>query len=127
MKSILLPALLLALPVYSKSSTEDRLPHYTIGDAIPISCLNRTIDTGEHITDDRTGQLQYIPFPTCLETGRPLELTFGVEQGGFPPSSIAGPRLPTELLILIHSLGHRLGVTAHTAHSQQTSTAPSTS
>ncbi|KAI4204849.1 MAG: hypothetical protein LQ350_000915 [Teloschistes chrysophthalmus] len=36
-------------------------------------------DTGEHITDS-TGQLQYIPFPTCNETNRPLELLFGVEK-----------------------------------------------
>jgi hypothetical protein len=36
-------------------------------------------DTGEHITD-ASGQLSYIPFPTCNETGRPLELLFGVEK-----------------------------------------------
>lgn len=36
-------------------------------------------DTGEHITDE-SGQLQYIPFPTCNETGRSLELAFGVEK-----------------------------------------------
>ena len=36
-------------------------------------------DTGEHITD-AAGQLSYIPFPTCNETGRPLELLFGVEK-----------------------------------------------
>ena len=37
-------------------------------------------ETGEHITDVTTGQLSYIPFPTCNETGRPLELLFGVEK-----------------------------------------------
>ena len=36
-------------------------------------------ETGEHITD-ASGQLQYIPFPVCNETGRPLELFFGVEK-----------------------------------------------
>ncbi|KAK3044883.1 hypothetical protein LTS18_015156, partial [Coniosporium uncinatum] len=36
-------------------------------------------DTGEHITNEQ-GQLEYIPFPTCNETGRPLELSFGVEK-----------------------------------------------
>lgn len=36
-------------------------------------------DTGEHITD-ASGQLSYIPFPICNETGRPLELLFGVEK-----------------------------------------------
>ncbi|TKA61363.1 hypothetical protein B0A55_11019, partial [Friedmanniomyces simplex] len=38
-------------------------------------------DTGEHITEN--GQLSYIPFPPtggCNETGRPLELVFGVEK-----------------------------------------------
>ncbi|KAF2261522.1 hypothetical protein CC78DRAFT_521690 [Lojkania enalia] len=29
---------------------------------------------------DASGQLQYVPFPTCNETGRPLELFFGVEK-----------------------------------------------
>ena len=37
-------------------------------------------DTCEQITDDH-GELQYIPFPTCEETGRPLELVFGSENG----------------------------------------------
>lgn len=37
-------------------------------------------DTGEHITDSK-GELQYIPFPTCNETDRPLEFYFGVEKG----------------------------------------------
>ena len=35
------------------------------------------------ITDDQ-GQLQYIPFMTCNETSRPLELYFGVEKGVSP-------------------------------------------
>ncbi|KAF2801386.1 uncharacterized protein BDZ99DRAFT_469711 [Mytilinidion resinicola] len=52
---------------------------YVAGEAISVSCLNRTIDTGEHITDEQ-GQLEYIPFPTCNETGRPLELHFGIEK-----------------------------------------------
>ncbi|KAJ9624762.1 hypothetical protein H2203_004712 [Taxawa tesnikishii (nom. ined.)] len=37
-----------------------------------------TIEDDE-ITDAQ-GQLQYIPFPVCNETGRPLELYFGVER-----------------------------------------------
>ncbi|RAR06125.1 ribosomal protein s21 protein [Stemphylium lycopersici] len=56
---------------------------YNPGEPIPVSCLNRTIDTGEHpqpqITD-AAGHLQYIPFPVCNETGRPLELFFGHEK-----------------------------------------------
>ncbi|KAF2019401.1 hypothetical protein BU24DRAFT_431217 [Aaosphaeria arxii CBS 175.79] len=53
---------------------------YKLGEKIPVSCLNRSIETGEHITDLASGQLQYIPFPVCNETGRPLELFFGVEK-----------------------------------------------
>ncbi|KAL7269028.1 hypothetical protein RUND412_008325 [Rhizina undulata] len=49
---------------------------YSLGDKIQISCLNRTIDTGEHVQDEKTGLLQYVPFATCNETGRPLELEF---------------------------------------------------
>ncbi|KAF2999912.1 hypothetical protein E8E13_008779 [Curvularia kusanoi] len=52
---------------------------YNPGEPIPVTCLNRTIETGEHITDTN-GQLQYIPFPTCNETGKPLTLSFGVEK-----------------------------------------------
>ncbi|KAF2484953.1 hypothetical protein BDY17DRAFT_315569 [Neohortaea acidophila] len=55
------------------------LPGYKVGDRIPVSCLNRTIETSEHIKTP-TGQLEYIPFPVCNETGRPLELLFGVER-----------------------------------------------
>ncbi|KXT07557.1 hypothetical protein AC578_10190 [Pseudocercospora eumusae] len=52
---------------------------YHVGERIPVTCLNRTIETGEHITD-ASGQLSYIPAFTCNETGRPLELVFGVEK-----------------------------------------------
>ncbi|KAH7121240.1 hypothetical protein B0J11DRAFT_533786 [Dendryphion nanum] len=52
---------------------------YKLGQTIPVSCLNRTVETGEHITDI-SGHLQYIPFPICNETGRPFELSFGVEK-----------------------------------------------
>ncbi|KAI4634497.1 hypothetical protein J4E83_001816 [Alternaria metachromatica] len=60
-----------------KSAEEAR--GYNPGEMIPVSCLNRTIETGEHITD-AAGHLQYIPFPTCNETGQPLHLNFGVEK-----------------------------------------------
>ncbi|EGP87317.1 uncharacterized protein MYCGRDRAFT_72545 [Zymoseptoria tritici IPO323] len=55
------------------------LPGYKVGQPIPVSCLNRTVDTGEHITDE-SGQLSYVPAFRCNETGRPLELVFGVEK-----------------------------------------------
>ncbi|PYI33892.1 hypothetical protein BP00DRAFT_423705 [Aspergillus indologenus CBS 114.80] len=52
---------------------------YNYGQAIPVTCLNRTIDSGEHITDNQ-GHLQYIPFPTCNETSLPLALHYGVSE-----------------------------------------------
>jgi len=54
------------------------LPSYHFGAHIPVSCLNRSIDTGEHIENDKH-ELEYIPFPICNETGKPLELQYGVE------------------------------------------------
>ncbi|KAF2403430.1 hypothetical protein EJ06DRAFT_579474 [Trichodelitschia bisporula] len=58
------------------SAVSDDVPaSYKYGDLIPVTCLNRTIDTGEHITDP-TGNLQYIPFPSCLETQAPLSLPY---------------------------------------------------
>lgn len=36
-------------------------------------------DTGEHTTDEQ-GHLVYVPFWTCNQTGRPLELLFGIEK-----------------------------------------------
>jgi len=41
-------------------------------------------DTGEHIENDKH-ELQYIPFPICNETGKPLELQYGVEDGTTSP------------------------------------------
>ncbi|RAL11697.1 uncharacterized protein BO97DRAFT_470870 [Aspergillus homomorphus CBS 101889] len=52
---------------------------YSHGQPIPVTCLNRTIDSGEHITDTQ-GHLQYIPFPTCNETSLPLALHYGVSE-----------------------------------------------
>ena len=45
-------------------------------------------DTGEHIENDKH-ELQYIPFPVCNETGKPLELQYGVEAGNFSNISAA--------------------------------------
>ncbi|KAK2775947.1 hypothetical protein FQN53_002935 [Emmonsiellopsis sp. PD_33] len=52
---------------------------YEYGQNVPVSCLNRDIETGEHITD-QTGHLQYIPFPTCNETSSPLAFHYGVSE-----------------------------------------------
>ncbi|KAK2731787.1 hypothetical protein FQN57_003167 [Myotisia sp. PD_48] len=52
---------------------------YNHGDSLPLSCLNRSIDDGQHITDV-AGNLQYIPFPLCNETAQPLTFHYGVSE-----------------------------------------------
>ncbi len=37
-------------------------------------------ETGEHISNENN-ELVYSPFPVCNETGRPLELLYGIEEG----------------------------------------------
>jgi len=74
-----------AIALVSGANSEEQhhtpipLPSYHYGAKIPVSCLNRSIETGEHIQDENN-QLQYIPFPICNETGKPLELQYGVEE-----------------------------------------------
>ncbi|PWY74543.1 hypothetical protein BO94DRAFT_578092, partial [Aspergillus sclerotioniger CBS 115572] len=63
----------------SAAGTSEPATGYTYGQSIPVTCLNRTIDSGEHITDN-LGKLQYIPFPTCNETSLPLTLHYGVPE-----------------------------------------------
>ncbi|KAF4214753.1 hypothetical protein CNMCM5878_008943 [Aspergillus fumigatiaffinis] len=63
---------------------------YSYGQPMPVTCLNRTIDSGEHVMPppfrwllaitDNLGKLQYIPFPTCNETFLPLALRYGVTE-----------------------------------------------
>ncbi|PGH33259.1 hypothetical protein GX50_03937 [[Emmonsia] crescens] len=55
------------------------LSGYAHGQNVPVSCLNRDIATGDHITDP-AGKLQYIPFPTCNETSGPLSFHYGVSE-----------------------------------------------
>ncbi|KAA8901787.1 hypothetical protein FN846DRAFT_780989 [Sphaerosporella brunnea] len=64
------------------SSSASPSPSYVPGDKIPIECLNRHIDTGEHIQDPKSGKLQYVPFATCNETGLPLHLQYLAEEEG---------------------------------------------
>ncbi|KAL4927684.1 uncharacterized protein BDV17DRAFT_292425 [Aspergillus undulatus] len=69
----------LAASCLSQITAATRTDGYTKGQPMPVTCLNRTIDSGEHITDD-LGKLQFIPFPTCKETSAPLALPYGVSQ-----------------------------------------------
>jgi hypothetical protein len=83
------------------SDTRPSRRGYKKGDLLPVSCLNRTIDTGEHITDSH-GNLQYIPFPTCNETSLPL--SFAYDTPTTKTCTIA--ELPDELYHLIEFFVH---------------------
>jgi hypothetical protein len=48
---------------------------YAHGQSVPIQCIRRQIDNGEHIFDEN-GQIVYGQFFKCLETNKPLELTY---------------------------------------------------
>jgi hypothetical protein len=57
--------------------TETQVNMYVSAALTSQSQMNTNINP--QITD-ASDQLQYIPFPTCNETGRPLELHFGIER-----------------------------------------------
>ncbi|KAI5816977.1 hypothetical protein BZA77DRAFT_233906, partial [Pyronema omphalodes] len=80
--AVLLFLLLREAASYEKADESEttELLTYREGDVVELQCLNRTIDTGEHITD-KTGKLQYVPFAQCNETGAPLELRFMEGEG----------------------------------------------
>jgi hypothetical protein len=44
---------------------------------------------------NENNELEYIPFPTCNETGKPLELKYGIEDGETFPFCLA-PQQPTD-------------------------------
>lgn len=52
---------------------------YSTGDSIPIECIQRNIETGEHKFDDK-GDIVYAPFPNCFETDAPLSLKYNVDE-----------------------------------------------
>lgn len=74
---------------------------YNKGELMPVTCLNRTIDTGEHITDSH-GNLQYIPFPTCNETQLPLAFPYDTPS----TQSCTIDSLPDELYHLFEFFVH---------------------
>ncbi|KAI1098738.1 S-adenosyl-L-methionine-dependent methyltransferase [Jackrogersella minutella] len=57
---------------------EGVLPSYHYGAPINVECMNRSIETGEHIQDAKN-EIEWIPFPVCNETGKSLEFNYGVE------------------------------------------------
>ncbi|KAK7208453.1 hypothetical protein BZA70DRAFT_273769 [Myxozyma melibiosi] len=58
--------------------TEGR-PYNKKRESVPVSCVRREIEHGEHITSEETGQIIYDAFPACKETGKQLEFPFNVD------------------------------------------------
>lgn len=52
---------------------------FTTRDDIPVECIQRQIDNGEH-KFDADGNIIYGPFPTCSETGKPLSFHYGTNE-----------------------------------------------
>jgi len=98
--SIFLLLLFVSISVAVSGVVEAR-SSYKAGDTVPVTCLNRSMyaryilsaneqiaklswngllienrETGEHIIDS-SGSLQYISFPVCAETDKPLSLHYG--------------------------------------------------
>ncbi|KAK8127881.1 hypothetical protein PG984_008989 [Apiospora sp. TS-2023a] len=74
----LVGALVLLVEFATATLREGVLPAYHYGASIPVSCMNRSIETGEHIQDAHD-EIQWIPFPVCNETSKPLEFHYGTE------------------------------------------------
>ncbi|KLU91060.1 hypothetical protein MAPG_09583, partial [Magnaporthiopsis poae ATCC 64411] len=69
---------LAALLVVAVQGAAPTSTSYLYGAPIGVECLNRSSETGEHI-ELANHELQWIPFPTCNETDKPLEFGYGVE------------------------------------------------
>ncbi|GJN66424.1 hypothetical protein PLIIFM63780_003891 [Purpureocillium lilacinum] len=78
----LLGALSTGAVASSQALSDETLPSYHYGAPIHVECMNRSSEpsseTGEHI-EDANHQLQWVPFPLCNETGKPLEFHYGTE------------------------------------------------
>ncbi|KAK5657617.1 hypothetical protein OQA88_2689 [Cercophora sp. LCS_1] len=77
-RSTLLRLLLVAAAFALVGAHENVLPSYHYGAPIAVECMNRSSETGEHI-ENAAHEIQWIPFPTCNETGLPLQFHYGVE------------------------------------------------
>ncbi|CAD6499958.1 BgTH12-04063 [Blumeria graminis f. sp. triticale] len=72
-------ATVLSGSVMAEDHNKIPLPSYHYGAKVPVSCLNRSTETGEHISNEKD-ELEYVSFPICNETGQPLELRYGIEE-----------------------------------------------
>ncbi|KAF5554027.1 hypothetical protein FNAPI_6571 [Fusarium napiforme] len=67
-----------ALTPLVTANPEDGLPSYHYGAPIPVECMNRNSETGEHVENEKH-EIEWKPFPICNETGRSLEFNYGKE------------------------------------------------
>ncbi|CDK24798.1 unnamed protein product [Kuraishia capsulata CBS 1993] len=54
-------------------------PPYSSGDQVPIQCMKRNIDSGEHISDSK-GNILFELFPSCKETGKSMALKYETDE-----------------------------------------------
>ncbi|KAL3290805.1 SSCRP protein [Colletotrichum asianum] len=68
----------LGLSRLAAANPEDGLPSYHYGAPIHVECMNRSSETGEHV-ENSNHEIEWIPFPICEETNKPLEFQYGHE------------------------------------------------
>lgn len=66
-------------PQSSKSSTPPHIIPFSPASKIPISCIQRQIDNGEHKFDSEGGIIHSL-FPVCRETGESLSLSYNTPE-----------------------------------------------
>ncbi|OLN97432.1 hypothetical protein CCHL11_00968 [Colletotrichum chlorophyti] len=76
--SYLVLGLALCLAQLVVANREDGLPSYHYNAPIHVECMNRSSETGEHI-ENSNHEIEWIPFPVCEETNKPLEFQYGHE------------------------------------------------
>ncbi|CCH46382.1 putative secreted protein [Wickerhamomyces ciferrii] len=60
----------------TKNSKSPTVIPFQKGESLPISCISRNIDNGEHKFDEKDNII-YESFPVCQETGEPFTLKYG--------------------------------------------------
>ncbi|KAF8253063.1 hypothetical protein K440DRAFT_593659 [Wilcoxina mikolae CBS 423.85] len=80
---------------------------YAKGDPVAVECLDRAIDTGEHVLD-KTGKLKYVPFAQCNETKSSLQLRFleGEDDNGYHGLNCTIPIVSDEMYHLLEFYIH---------------------
>ncbi|KAK8010927.1 hypothetical protein PG990_009892 [Apiospora arundinis] len=115
----LVGALVLLVDFATATLREGVLPAYHYGASIPVSCMNRSIETGEHIQDAHD-EIQWIPFPptpplACRLPSRPAPHIEAVGEAPYKQEyiplvfALAGTlqkshlHISTHLNVLLHS------------------------